>query len=191
MALERKSNKKDAVKKETEKGKVEIVDDRQKVTFIKIGRGSFHFNGTIIKPNQKFQAYPEEIPSAFRDLIKPVNPIDAKVFEEKPKTAPNLINKSKGLKIEGDEDFNAGIDSQMEDLKGINFEDEAEVKELRDGLVEAGKPELAELPVEQLFDACVEMLTAEYRYKVVDRNGKALTGSVTHAEAEKLLENLK
>jgi len=38
-------------------------------------------DGSHIKPNQTFLAFPHEIPEAFRDLIKPVNKAD---LEEPP-----------------------------------------------------------------------------------------------------------
>lgn len=47
----------------------------------KPGGGSFRMrNGTIIKPNQVFEAIPEEIPRAFRDQIECLEP----TAEEKP-----------------------------------------------------------------------------------------------------------
>jgi hypothetical protein len=43
---------------------------RNKLWYIKLGTGSLRMLGQIIKPNQRFQAYPEEIPAGFRDLIR-------------------------------------------------------------------------------------------------------------------------
>lgn len=54
---------------------------KEKVRFQKLGGGSFRLPGRIIKPNQFFWAYPEEIPQAFRDSVKPVD--DKLVFEGK------------------------------------------------------------------------------------------------------------
>ena len=43
-----------------------------KRSFIKTGKGTFRLaNGKKVKPNEVFQAYPEDIPEAFRDVIKP------------------------------------------------------------------------------------------------------------------------
>ena len=32
-------------------------------------------SGKIVKPNEQFLAYPDEIPAAFRDVLKPVEPL--------------------------------------------------------------------------------------------------------------------
>ena len=54
---------------------------KQKVLFRKIGGGSFRTKkGKIIKPNETFLAYPEDIPDAFKDTIIPV--------EEPPEVEP-------------------------------------------------------------------------------------------------------
>jgi len=48
----------------------------QKVRWRKIGGGSFRMrDGRIIKPNQEFMAFPHEIPQAFRDVVKPIEPL--------------------------------------------------------------------------------------------------------------------
>jgi len=47
--------------------------DTGKIWFRKIGRGSFRFKGQIIKPNQKFQAYPGDIPPGFTDVVVPAD----------------------------------------------------------------------------------------------------------------------
>jgi hypothetical protein len=41
----------------------------------KTGKGSLDFNGHKIKPNQEFQARPEDIPMAFRDVVIPLQNI--------------------------------------------------------------------------------------------------------------------
>lgn len=47
----------------------------KKVKFRKIGGGSFRMaNGKIIKPGQVFEAFPEQIPGAFRDVVVPLEP---------------------------------------------------------------------------------------------------------------------
>lgn len=43
---------------------------REKLWYVKLGTGSLRMLGKIIKPNERFQAYPEDIPKAFADLIK-------------------------------------------------------------------------------------------------------------------------
>lgn len=48
------------------------------IRYKKIGGGSFHAtiggNRRIIKPNEVFDARPEEIPEGFRDMIVPLDP---------------------------------------------------------------------------------------------------------------------
>jgi len=39
----------------------------------KIGGGSLRYNGHILKPNQKFKATQEELPTAFLDVIVPAD----------------------------------------------------------------------------------------------------------------------
>ncbi len=43
----------------------------------KTGGGSLRFNGKIIKPNEKFRARPDQIPKGFRDVIIPLEALDA------------------------------------------------------------------------------------------------------------------
>ncbi len=46
----------------------------KRIKWKKIGGGTFRMSsGKIIKPNQEFMATPEEIPSAFRDVIRPLD----------------------------------------------------------------------------------------------------------------------
>jgi hypothetical protein len=48
----------------------------EKIRWKKLGGGSFRMgNGRIIKPNQVFEATPEEIPIGFRDVVVPVGPM--------------------------------------------------------------------------------------------------------------------
>ena len=49
---------------------------KDKIWWIKKGGGSFRMKNRVIKPNQKFQAYPHEIPQAFRDTVKPLEEFD-------------------------------------------------------------------------------------------------------------------
>lgn len=49
---------------------------RRKIKWHKQGGGSFRMrDGRIIKPNQKFEAYPEDIPDGFRDVVVPLEPL--------------------------------------------------------------------------------------------------------------------
>ncbi len=55
----------------------------EQVKFRKEGKGTFRtLQGRIIKPGQVFFAYPQDIPEAFRDSVKPVDETKREVFEE-------------------------------------------------------------------------------------------------------------
>jgi hypothetical protein len=72
---------------------------RKKVRFIKTGGGSFRmgpeYKNRIIKPGQIFEAYPEDIPKAFRDVVKPVTPLP-EPEEEKIPDSTTFVIKPKG-----------------------------------------------------------------------------------------------
>ena len=63
-----------------------VEKDTGKVWFVKTGRGSFRFRGKIIKPNQKFLAYPGDIPPSFMDVVIPLDKKAAKLV--RPKVGP-------------------------------------------------------------------------------------------------------
>jgi hypothetical protein len=46
--------------------------NKDKIWWIKKGGGSFRMKSRVIKPNQKFQAFPHEIPQGFRDNVIPL-----------------------------------------------------------------------------------------------------------------------
>jgi hypothetical protein len=74
-----------------EKAKEPVVEDTPKSEVIrwkKIGNGSFILNNRYIKPGQVFTATVEEIPTAFRDLIVPVDKLPDDPFK-KPKKVVN------------------------------------------------------------------------------------------------------
>ncbi len=58
-----------------EKPKVDPPDppERQMLKFKKIGGGSFVLKGKMIKPGQIFEAFPEDIPPAFKNTIMPLS----------------------------------------------------------------------------------------------------------------------
>ena len=56
----------------------------QKPLWKKIGGGSLRIGNRIIKPNQTFDAYPEEISPGFRNLVIPVS-ADASFAKEAPR----------------------------------------------------------------------------------------------------------
>lgn len=49
------------------------AEDTGKVWFRKLGRGSLRHGGKIIKPNQRFLAYPGDIPPSFMDVVVPAD----------------------------------------------------------------------------------------------------------------------
>lgn len=78
-----------------------VVEDTPKSEVIrwkKIGNGSFMLNNRYIKPGQTFTATVEEIPTAFRDLIIPVDKLPEDPFM-KPKKVSNytLMQTEEGL----------------------------------------------------------------------------------------------
>jgi hypothetical protein len=46
-----------------------------KVWWRKVGGGSLRLSNRIIKPGEKFRAFPDEIPTAFRDVVLPLEDI--------------------------------------------------------------------------------------------------------------------
>lgn len=78
-----------------------IVEEIMKpvpIRWKKIGNGSFMLNNRYIKPGQVFTATVEEIPTAFRDLIIPVDKLPEDPFM-KPKKVSNytLMQTEEGL----------------------------------------------------------------------------------------------
>jgi hypothetical protein len=59
---------------------IEIIEqlDDGVIRWKKVGGGSFKLNNRYIKPGQVFLARPEEIPTAFRDLVVPQDEIKEK-----------------------------------------------------------------------------------------------------------------
>jgi len=55
--------------------------NKDKIWWIKKGGGSFRMKSRIIKPNQKFQAYPHEIPQGFRDNVLPLEDYEEEHIE--------------------------------------------------------------------------------------------------------------
>ena len=55
----------------------------EQIKFIQTGGGIFRLaSGRIIKPKQSFKAFPDEIPEAFRDTVKPMDKDKAEVYKE-------------------------------------------------------------------------------------------------------------
>jgi len=51
----------------------QVQETPKKIRYKKIGGGSLRLNNRIIKPGQKFEAYPEDIPETARDLVVPAD----------------------------------------------------------------------------------------------------------------------
>ncbi len=69
-----------------------------RIKWKKIGGGTFRMaSGKIIKPNQEFMAVPEEIPEAFRDVIRPLEyvPEPVEVSATTPQTY-EIVHRSYG-----------------------------------------------------------------------------------------------
>ena len=60
---------------------MERVDKKGKIFYQKLGGGSLRLHNRIIKPNQKFWEFPENIPKAFLDCIKELDTTN--IIEEK------------------------------------------------------------------------------------------------------------
>lgn len=65
----------------------------------KIGRGSLRMFGRIIKPGERFEAYPNEIPEAFRDVIRCLDEEGLKATINNPAAAAPPKPKEKLYKI--------------------------------------------------------------------------------------------
>ena len=67
------------------------------IEWIKDGGGSFRLgNGKIIKPNQKFFAYPSQIPANFRDVVTPLEEVPDLEKEEVTVEEPEYSLSSRG-----------------------------------------------------------------------------------------------
>jgi len=64
--------------------------------FIKLGTGSLRYQGKIIKPGQHFMADPKLLPSAFMDVIQPVEKGVPPQREEAPKSKFTAVSHSSG-----------------------------------------------------------------------------------------------
>lgn len=62
--------------------KRQAVDNDGKIRFKKLGGGSLRFGGRIIKPNEVFRAYPDDIPKGFRDIVVPLDKVPLSKEEE-------------------------------------------------------------------------------------------------------------
>lgn len=70
-------------------------EEKKPMLWRKLGGGSLRLPGRIIKPNQQFRAYPEEIPVGFRDLVQP---LEGQIFPQP--EAPEVEKLSKKAKEE-------------------------------------------------------------------------------------------
>ncbi len=76
--------------------RTKVIESKSpKPTWKKIGGGSLRIGNRIIKPNQTFEAYPEEISPSFRNLIIPVS-ADASFAKSTPREpTPEEVVKEK------------------------------------------------------------------------------------------------
>lgn len=69
----------------------------KKVRWRKVGGGSLTLGKKKIKPNQVFEAYPHEIPQAFRDVIVPLEKIpEEEVGAKVTAVQPNYSTRRRG-----------------------------------------------------------------------------------------------
>ena len=61
-------------------------------TWKKTGGGSFRLPNRIIKPNQVFKAYEEEIPESFRDVVIPLDDVVEQVSEKEDASTPQVTD---------------------------------------------------------------------------------------------------
>ena len=66
------------------------------VWFRKIGGGTLRHKGRIIKQNQKFKAYPEDLPSSFMDVIIPLDKVTDKPLDLKVESTEFKLNSRGG-----------------------------------------------------------------------------------------------
>ncbi len=142
--MERKGNTSREVKRVTETKKPDISKEQTtpsikhedvdlRIWYIKLGGGSarIRVSGTprIIKPNEKFQALPSEIPASFKDIIVPVNrEKEAEVIKtlKSRQTAPKKVVYSV-QKHEGTELFDV-VNSTGKIINGEPLEEEDATK---------------------------------------------------------------
>ena len=106
-------------------------EESNKIWFRKLGGGIFRLpSGRIIKPNQRFQEHPGNIPEAFMDTIIPEDAEKAKALKE------TGVATAKSAKYEVKEVATGWYDVVDENDKVINE------KRLRQGAAEALKQAL-------------------------------------------------
>jgi len=71
--------------------------ERAKSKFKKTGGGSFILAGKMIKPGQIFEAFPEDIPEAFRNLLIPISG-ETNWEKQKEKASNIVVEKEKVVK---------------------------------------------------------------------------------------------
>jgi hypothetical protein len=92
--------------------------EEKKIRWKYIGGASFWLGKHIMKPGQIFQAFPSEIPAAFRDVIKPIDGIEEppkKIIAGKVATFTKVIRDEKG---DADEDLYDVVNEKGKKLNG-------------------------------------------------------------------------
>ncbi len=73
----------------------------ERIWWKKVGGGSLRFKKKIIKPNERFQAYPHEIPAVFRDQIIPLDdvPLPAPTKKEVKEVTTKVEDKKRTYRL--------------------------------------------------------------------------------------------
>jgi hypothetical protein len=90
----------------------------------KLGGGSFQLGNRIIKPNQIFLAYPEEIPEAFRDSIIFLEKVPEKPTQQNPTQPANVAKHTYSLKASQEEGLFDIVDESGKKINENSLEED-------------------------------------------------------------------
>lgn len=104
----------------------------KKVKYRKVGGGSLRLNNRIIPPGGTFEAYPEEIPAAFKDLVIPLEDVAQSIPVTTPVPKPTFtIKPVKPLEeLESGEPYLVNVVSSTGKVLNENPMEEAIAKKL-------------------------------------------------------------
>jgi len=114
---------------------------RKKIRFRKMGGGSLRYNGKIIKPREVFEAYPDEIPSVFMDVIVPLDELKDEPF--KPKVEQTEYKVEKVAETEARKEPKTEEETVEAEVEETEVETEAEVPEVEETVEAESKMESA------------------------------------------------
>ena len=100
-----------------------------RIWYVKKGGGSLQMFGKIIKPNERFKAFPRDIPENFKDIIVPLEKYD-EAQEKSIKQPAKLVNPIYKSKLREGTDLYDVVDS-----KGKVLNDKALPKDVADKLI--------------------------------------------------------